>query len=245
MSVLHWLRWLIVFPLLLLLTLVFALVTIFWALFSWRDGPTRAMTTWARVLLWLTGIRFRIYGLERLTPGVPAIYMSNHASMIDIPLLMAGLPLHLRFMYKKQLDRVPLIGFVMRRTGMISVNRENRQEAARSLHKAGEHIKEGLDLLIFPEGTRSRDGSLLQFKRGGFILALQENIDIQPICIRNSQSVCGRNSLITRPGIVDIEILPRVAVGDRTMDDRKAHSNQVRDMIDTGLRTQTITEETT
>lgn len=220
-----------VFP----VTIFFSLVTLLVLPFSRRTGPSAVMRAWARVVLWMAGIKLNVHGLELLGDKRPAILMSNHASMIDIPILAVALPLHLRFMFKRSLSFVPVLGQVMLLMEMIPVDRGNRK-SIRSLKVAGAKVRKGVHLLIFPEGTRTRSGALSPFKKGGFLLALQEKLDIIPVTIGNSQKVCGRSSVLTKPGTVDIFIHPRVETGTFSVAQRAELMEKVRVHIDEGLK---------
>ena len=226
----------ITLPLVLLMTIILASTCMVLALFSRRKGPTRVMRWWGKAVLWFYGVRLEVSGLENLEPDRPAIYMSNHASMIDIPVLIAALPLHIRFVYKKSLSYVPFVGQAILLMGMIPIDRANRERAIKSLRKAGQQIKKGVDLLIFPEGTRSRSGELLPFKKGGFLLAIQESIDIVPVSLSFSQKLAGRNALWSKPGYIEVAIHPRVIVEQYNLTDRSDLMSQVRREICSGIR---------
>lgn len=218
-------------PLVLLFTLVLAFTCILTAIFSRRAGATFIMRLWGKMVLWLYGVKLNISGEEHLRPDEPAIYMSNHASMIDIPVLIAALPLHLRFIYKKTLSYIPIVGQAMLLMAMIPIDRGNREKAIKSLRKAGVLIKKGIDLLIFPEGTRTRTGELLPFKKGGFLLAIQEKIDIVPISLSHSQALAGRNSVLAQSGTIEVVVHERIDVSDYKRAERSILVDRVRQKI--------------
>jgi 1-acyl-sn-glycerol-3-phosphate acyltransferase len=136
-----------------------------------------------------------IEGLEHLEPGKTYLFMSNHESVLDIPFLFHACPVPPRMVTKAELFKVPVFGPALKAAGFISIDRKNRTRAIKSLQEAGEVIKQGRPLLIFPEGTRSRDGSLLPFKKGGFMLALELGATIIPIGIQGAFEMIRPNSL--------------------------------------------------
>jgi len=223
-------------PVVLLVTMILAVVCIWAAVFSRREGPTVIMRAWGKIILWLYGVRLKVETKEALRPDRPAIYMSNHASMIDIPVLVAALPMHFRFIYKKSLSYIPLVGQAMLLMAMVPIDRANRERAVKSLRRAGVLVKKGIDLIIFPEGTRTRSGELLPFKKGGFLLAIQENIDIVPISLSNSQELAGRNSVLASPGTIEVVVHERIDVSDYNLADRSNLVKRVRQMIASGIK---------
>lgn len=217
-----------------LLTGTLALLIIFFYLIGGRRGATGVMSFWGNRVMDFAGIKMEIEGLEHLSQE-PSVIMSNHASMIDIPVLFAALPLHLRFIFKHTLAYIPLLGQVMLLVEHIPINRGNRKKSMASLKRAGALIRTGLHIIIFPEGTRSRHATLLPFKKGGFILAIQEDLPIVPISLSHTRTVCGRNSILTRPGIVKIKVHPPVDTKGYRLDQRGDLLEKVRKIIEQGL----------
>ncbi len=204
--------------------------------FSRLKGPTAIMRFWARGVLALGGVRLRLDGMAHVDSSQPTIYMANHASMIDIPVLIAALPGHLRFIFKKSLLWAPLIGPVIYLMGMVPIERGGgRRKASEGLARAGRQIRKGKAVIIFPEGTRTRDGELAPFKKGGFYLAIQEKISITPVSISNSQNVGGRSSFLIKKGVIDVRVHPPIDTGRYSIDERSALINTVRGVIDRGV----------
>lgn len=143
---------------------------------------------WARLHLRIRGVKVVVNGLENLL-NPPYVLMCNHQSALDIYTLLAGLPLQFKWIAKRQLFKIPFLGWAMGRAGYISIDRENPREALKAIEEAARKIRGGMNIIIFPEGTRSHNGTLLPFKKGGFTLALRAMVPIAPI------GICGTNRL--------------------------------------------------
>lgn len=161
---------------------------------------------WARSILWVCGIKVRTEGRENLDARLPRIYMTNHQSYFDIFALLAFLPVDFKFILKQELMKIPLLGFAMRRARYIGIEREDPRKAVQSIIKAAERIRNGASVVIFPEGTRSIDGKLQPFKRGGFNLALRSGCDIVPVTISDSYRIVPKGSLKINKGSFGIHI---------------------------------------
>jgi 1-acyl-sn-glycerol-3-phosphate acyltransferase len=169
---------------------------------------------WARVILLVCGVRLEVMGGENMGMGSPHIYMSNHQSYFDIFALLAGLPGDFKFLLKQELMKIPLFGMAMRKAGYISIDRRDFRKAAKSIKEAAEKIRKGASVLIFPEGTRSEDGHVQAFKKGGFHLALRSGCDIVPVALINSRSIVPKGSLRVNRGIITIIIGKAIPVQD-------------------------------
>ena len=218
-----------------IVTFSLCFLSVIFQLFGGRKGASKIMSFWGHFILKTGGIQMEIEGLENLDPDEPAIVMSNHASMIDIPVLFAALPLHLRFIYKHSLAYIPIFGQVLPILGHISINRGNRTKSFQSLRRAGESIRSGIHVLIFPEGTRSQDAELLNFKKGGFVLALQEKLSIVPISLSHTRTVCPRSSILTCSGKVKVHIHPSISAADYTIEQRGELMARVQQVMDSEL----------
>lgn len=178
-----------------------------------------AARIWGRSILAASGIRVRVTGMEKIDPAKSYIFMSNHQSNFDIPVLLAFLKVQFRWLAKEELFKIPFFGYAMQRVGYISINRSDRRSAFQSLKRAAKIIRGGVSVLIFPEGTRSLDGRIRPFKKGGFILALDAGVPIVPVVIRGTRSIMPKDRLRIRPGRVELEILAPI---DTTTYSRKA-----------------------
>jgi 1-acyl-sn-glycerol-3-phosphate acyltransferase len=161
---------------------------------------------WAKIILRVCAIKVRVIGRQNVDPGVPRIYMSNHQSYFDIFALLAYLPVHFKFILKQELMGIPLFGLAMKKAGYIGLEREDPRKAIKSLIEAAEKIRKGASVVIFVEGTRSPDGNLLPFKKGGFNLALRSGCDIVPVVIKGSRRIVPKGSLKINSGTFDLQI---------------------------------------
>jgi len=190
---------------------------------------------WARVGLHLAGVRLKISGREHLRAGEPVIYMSNHASNFDILALFAGLPGQFRWLAKEELFRIPLFGLAMRRAGYIPLDRTDRKKALHSMTEAAKRIRDGASVVIFPEGTRSIDGTLHPFKKGGFLIALKAGVPIQPVAISGSFAIMPKSGCRIHGGLIEVRILPTIATAELTAADSESLLATVQERIGTAL----------
>jgi 1-acyl-sn-glycerol-3-phosphate acyltransferase len=152
------------------------------------------------------GARVRLHGAEHIQPGASYVFLSSHQSYMDIPAMLGYLPAQLRIAAKKSLFRIPFMGWHLTRAGHIPIDRSSTQNAVTSLQKSASYLHGGICVFIFPEGTRSRDGSLHGFKKGGFRLALQARVPIIPVTILGSRQILPPDSIIFRPGAIDMYV---------------------------------------
>jgi 1-acyl-sn-glycerol-3-phosphate acyltransferase len=188
----------------------------------------------ARNLARLCGVRVRVHGLEHLAGPGPYIFAPNHQSHFDIAALLGYLPGHNRFVAKKDLFAEPVLGTVLRTLGMVPVDRENPLEAIRLLEQVVG--SERCSLIIFPEGTRSRDGALLPFKKGPFAAAILLKVPVVPVVCRGTVALMPKGGYLTiSPGECEVFVEEPIATADLTYDDRTALRDRVRSIIATRL----------
>lgn len=161
---------------------------------------------WAPFLLFTVGAKIIVTGKENLDTTKTYIYSANHMSNFDIPILFAITPVSLHFIAKKELKKVPLFGWCMTAMGMIFIDRKNRSKAIESLKNAGELIRNGKNVITFPEGQRSRTGNIEMFRKGTFVIAKEAQIDIIPIAIKGSDTLHKPGGFKFRPGKVHVSI---------------------------------------
>lgn len=158
----------------------------------------RVARIWAASILRASGIRVKLRGLKNIDPSKSYIYMANHQSNFDIPVLLAHLPVQFRWLAKAELFKIPLFGLAMKRVGYISIDRSDFRSAVKSLKKAAETIRKGTSVVIFPEGTRSLDGKIHDYKKGGFIMAIDSQVPIVPVVIHGTRAIMPKATLRIR-----------------------------------------------
>jgi len=195
------------------------------------EAVCRMARVWSRLVLRATGVRMTVTYEEPLDPARPYVFMANHLSSADIWALFDAVPFTIRMIAKKQLGSIPLFGWAMRVGRFIFIDRQNPVAARRSIDEAARRIKTGSSVIIFPEGTRSRDGEVAPFKKGGFHLATASGAAIVPVAIVGTREVMPRKSLLMRPGDVFIAFGRPIATEGLSEDDRRALIDRVRNKI--------------
>lgn len=190
-----------------------------------------ARKIYAPPLLWLLGAKFRPEPLPDLDWKKPHIFLSNHESAVDILCAFTGIPVNLRFIAKHSLKYVPFLGWYMTFTRMVFVNRSSRADAVRSLTLAGARIREGANIIAFPEGTRSPTGHILPFKKGPFMVAIEAQVPIVPVAISGSGRVVPASSFTARPAEVRMKLGAPISTQGKTAADRDALMEEVRAAI--------------
>jgi 1-acyl-sn-glycerol-3-phosphate acyltransferase len=219
-----------------LMTPVAAVLTLPYTLISGNGNFLYRTGMWVvRLGMKLSGVRIEIIGRERLDPKQTYIFMSNHASNIDPPLLIPLLPGRTSVLVKKELFRTPILGFAMRAARLVAVDRHNRDAAIASVRAAAEVIQSGLNMTIFPEGTRSLDGRLLPFKKGPFYLALETGSPIVPITILGTYEVLPKGRFFIQPEKAVAQIVFHEPLWPKDFHDRDALVGAVRDSIRSAL----------
>ncbi len=192
-------------------TIIFGLTAILVSFFSKTGNSVHHVARlWGRSILWVSGLRVQVVGLENIDASRSAIYMSNHQSNFDIPVFFSALPIQFRWLAKAELFKIPIFGQGMRGAGYISVDRRDTKSAIRSLGRAAQSVREGTSVLIFPEGTRSSDGALLPFKSGGFVLAVDAGVPIVPMAVHGTFDVMPKGRKIIRRQAVRLVVRPPI-----------------------------------
>ncbi|OGD16707.1 MAG: hypothetical protein A2V76_02370 [Candidatus Aminicenantes bacterium RBG_16_63_14] len=197
-----------------------------------RD-PLIAVGQWAmRVSRRILGIGVEVSGLERIAPGTACIFMPNHLSFLDGPLVMMLIPGAARVILKRSVLRLPIVGLGMRHVGFVPVDRKGAAGGKRSIARAAALMRDrGYSFLIFPEGTRSRDGNLRAFRRGGFFLALESGAPIVPVTIRGTFELMPKGQWFARRGTVRVAFHEPVPVTGYTMETMAGLMDRVREAI--------------
>jgi len=187
---------------------------------------------WSRMILWTVGAKVQVEGLDKIDTSNPQVYVVNHLSAFDIPVLYSYLPFQFRILAKKELFRYPFMGWHLRRSGQIPVVLENPKASVRSLNLAVAAIRKGKSLVIFPEGGRSPSGQLQAFMGGAFYAAVKAQVDVVPIVLVGTYEMLKMNSFHIRPGSVQMVVgSPISTVGMSTRDIAKI-TEQARAVIE-------------
>lgn len=187
----------------------------------------RLSTIWFRSVLKISQVQVTVRGIEHLDRTRPYVFVANHGGYYDVPALGIALkPFQLRWAAKKELLKIPFLGWGLRATRNVIVDRNKPERAARSLSGAKERIQAGISMVFFPEGTRSRNGKILPFKRGGFLVAAETRTPVVPITINGSARVFGENPWHIRGGKIEVlvgpPILPKGSTGEADLLGRRA-----------------------
>ncbi len=185
---------------------------------------------WSWLILATTGVSVDVRGLERLNPARTYIFVSNHQSIYDIPVIFANLPYQLRIIAKESLGSFPFLGWHLRRSGHLLVDRK-RPDRAGILGRWRALVQEGLSLIIFPEGTRSADGRLGPFKAGSFLLAIEAKLPIVPVSVDGTRFVMHKGELTARPGAVRLTLHPPVETEALDVSAARDLAEQVRGVV--------------
>jgi 1-acyl-sn-glycerol-3-phosphate acyltransferase len=193
-----------------------------------RDGSIyrRAPRDWGRFICWLSGVRIKAHGLERICDGQPRILLVNHTSTYDVFALAAILP-RMNFVAKAELGRVPIFGRAARAAGQLFIERGNRKSAFAVYDVAAARVREGAMVIIFPEGTRGDSEALRPFKKGPFVLAVAAGVPIVPVLIQGAYAVQRKGALRVRAGEINVHFLPDIPTAGLSYDDREQLAQQV------------------
>jgi 1-acyl-sn-glycerol-3-phosphate acyltransferase len=187
-----------------------------------------ARFAWSPSILWLAGARVDVARFPSLPDG-PLIFACNHESALDILALLKVLPRNVRFIAKRELFQIPIFGWYMRIGGHVEVDRANHAQALQSLRRAGQSVRGGTSLIVFPEGTRSRDGRIHPFKKGPFVVAMEAGIPVVPVAISGAGRLNPKRQIAVTPGTIRIAIAD--PVDPRSCADRTALLVEVRRRI--------------
>jgi 1-acyl-sn-glycerol-3-phosphate acyltransferase len=194
-------------------------------------GPYWLARMWCSTVLFLSKVQIRVSGGDELDANQAYVFMANHQSNIDIPALIVGLHrFQLCLVAKKSLFRIPIFGWGLRSCSMIAIERGSLHDAKSGIEQACQRLRDGVSVVVFPEGTRSHDGRLLPFKRGGFVMAQRAGATIVPVTIKGSAQRLAKGSWRVRPGTVEI-FIDKVIPNDELKGDSRKLAIRVRQII--------------
>jgi 1-acyl-sn-glycerol-3-phosphate acyltransferase len=213
-------------------TLVLGILVIVLSFFVRSGNPLHKIARfWGKSILVVSRVKVSVKGLSNIDPSSSYIYMPNHQSNFDIPVLLGHLTVQFRWLAKMELFKIPIFGRAMRKAGYISIDRYNRESAFESLKVAADKIKSGVSVLIFPEGTRSRDGNIRPFKKGGFVMAIDSGVPIVPVVITGTRAIMPRGKFRVYPGHVSMVIHKPIGTSIYTRETKEALMESVRRVI--------------
>ena len=189
----------------------------------------RIAQAWSRLILRTSGVRLERVGVALPDDSTSCVYVANHASFYDIPILFAAVPRQLRIMAKADLGQVPFIGWHLRRAGHLLVDRE--RPGAAILKKMQRMLRHGVSLIVFPEGARTQTGQLDEFKAGIFLLAIEQKLPVVPLSVNGSRNVMPRDRLMVTPGPVRVTVHEWIATEGMSRREARELAKRVREII--------------
>jgi 1-acyl-sn-glycerol-3-phosphate acyltransferase len=229
-------------PLIILATIAFGLVSLIISLFETSGRRQIAVArAWASCLLRGSGVKVKVEGLEKIGAEGSYVFVSNHLSYMDTPVVLANIPVQFRFLAKSGLFQIPLLGTHLARAGHIPVPRDDARAAVKTMTTAAQAIRErGISLLIFPEGGRSQTGELADFKEGAAYIAIRAGVPLVPVALKGTREILPFGSAHVRSGSVTMRIGDPVSTEQMQVRDRVRLSAELHDRIATLLADQPI-----
>jgi 1-acyl-sn-glycerol-3-phosphate acyltransferase len=226
--------WLVFMPLLGLWTAFMSIAAMAWSFVSPRLGLLTG-NAWGRGVCWMNFTRVEVRGTVHLAPGVSYVMVSNHQSHFDVPILMGHVWREFLWVMKKELRKVPIFGPACQRVGHIYIDRKNREQAVAALNAARPRLTGGRSVLFFPEGTRSADGRMREFKKGAFVMAMDLGLPILPISVSGTNAILPGRSFRLLPGKALVTLHPPVDPKAYGPEERDRLMEDVRNIIASGL----------
>jgi 1-acyl-sn-glycerol-3-phosphate acyltransferase len=226
----------VLFPYQLCLIILFVLLGVSWGIACYiaslfpngEDRARRYLIHWARISLKLARLEITVAGLERLDLNRPYVFMPNHSSFLDVLLVFAFIPHNFRSIVKEEFFSIPLMGLTVKSSGQIPLDRKNPRKGLRSIRQAAELLKRGVSIVAFPEGTRSPDGEIHEFKTTLFVLPIRTRIPVVPVLIEGTFQALRSGSVLLRHHPVKVTFLDPVSPGCFSDKDRASYAEEVR-----------------
>jgi 1-acyl-sn-glycerol-3-phosphate acyltransferase len=220
-------------PAIVLATVFFGTISLVVSFFDQTGAvQIRVARAWARTLLRVSGVGVHVEGLEQIDPAGSYVFISNHLSYMDTPVALSYIPVQFRFLAKRGLFQIPLLGTHLSRAGHIPVPREDPRASVKTMQMAAEKIREKkISLLIFPEGGRSHDGVMRPFKEGGAYIAIRAGVPVVPLVMIGTRKVLPYGSGAVRPGWVTLRILKPISTAEMSLRDRGPLTERLRGLI--------------
>lgn len=187
---------------------------------------------WAHSTLWICGVKVRVRGLDLVDMSRNYVYVSNHASMFDIPAILASIPDQIRILYKRELNWIPIFGWGLKYGSYIAIDRSRGSDAMKSLQTAVGKIRNGASALLYAEGTRTLDGKLQTFKRGAFNLAVKAGVPVVPLTVNGSYRLMPKRSFVVHPGEVEIVLERPIEITGSGKEEEVRLMERVREQIE-------------
>jgi 1-acyl-sn-glycerol-3-phosphate acyltransferase len=225
-------------PIIILATIIMGSISLLTSLFE-SDGRIQHQISrvWSRMLLTVSGVKMQVEGLEKIDPTATYVFVANHRSFMDIPVLLAYLPLQFRFLAKKGLFLIPFLGTHLRRAGHLPVVKDNPRASLKSMTDATRILREpGMSVMLFPEGGRSKDGLLQEFVEGAAYIAVKAGVPVIPIAMTGTREVLPMGSLQIMSGIVTLRIGDPIPTANMTMKNRTTLTQMMHDRVEDLLR---------
>ena len=186
---------------------------------------------WARGLLWAAGVKVHTVGFERVPHNRPVVYVSNHQSFFDILALAATVPGTMRFVAKREMAKIPILGPAMKAAGQIFIDRQNRSKAFEAYEEAAQAVRAGMNAVVFAEGTRSRTGELQPFKKGPFVFAIASKVPVVPVYCAGTFDILRKGSIWVRPHPITLYFGELIPTEGMSYEDREALMERARSVI--------------
>jgi len=220
-------------PIIILATIVMGTISLLVSLFD-SDGTAqhRISRVWSRMLLAVSGVKMRVSGLDKIDPHGAYVFVSNHRSLMDTPVVLAHIPLQFRFLAKKGLFLIPILGTHLRRAGHLAVVKGDPRASLRSMSNAATIIRErGISVLLFPEGGRSADDTLQEFREGAAYIAIKAGVPAVPIAMTGTREVLKMGSMQIMSGVVELRIGDPIPTANLTLKDRTTLIRTLREKV--------------